>query len=74
MCGFLFAAVVSLITHCMVIHTACRACKPAVEKGRRGKGARKGRTVCYLVDRRDALSGVNYQLLQGEVACADGGM
>ena len=29
---------------------------------------------CYLTDRRDALSGVNYQLLQGDVACADGGL
>ena len=75
----LFAAVLSLITPCMVSHTACRACKAAVEEGKRdtkkGRGGREGRTKRYLTDRSsDALSGVNYQLLGGEVACVDGGL
>lgn len=67
----LFAAALSLITPCIVSHAACRACGAAVgrvergtEEGRRGRGAR---IKHYLIDRsRDALSRVNYQLLQGE--------
>lgn len=71
----------------MVSHIACGAYKAAVEKGKRerqrkgmggvgvgvGGGYWEGRTKHYLTDRsKDALSGVNYQLLQGEVACVDG--
>lgn len=75
--AFFFAAVLSLITPCMVSHTACRACKVAVERGKReteeGRGSLVGRIKRYLTDgSRDALSGVNYQLLRGEVACVDG--
>lgn len=69
----LFAAVLSLITPCIVSHAAYRACGAAValERGKRGTGdgrrGREGRIKFYLTDRsRDALSGVNYQLLQGE--------
>lgn len=67
----LFAAVLSLITPCIVSHAACRACGAAVESGKRGtedgRRGREGRIKRYLTDRsRDALSGVNYQLLQGE--------
>lgn len=48
-------------------------CRGGKKKNRRKNGGRAGRIKRYLTDTsRDALSGVNYQLLRGEVACVDG--
>lgn len=75
----LFDAALSLITPCMVSHTACRASEAAVENGKReteeGRGSREGRIKRYLTDgSRDALSGVNYKLLWGRCSLCRRGL